>query len=161
MARLAQPSDEHDVALIKVDIPTPLQKVKMKDAEGTVQPGQAVTVMGYPGIAPAQVSVWSSKDPFNPGMKEATVPTPTVTPGNIGRIIPATSMKDMRYSGFGDSYQLTINATGSGNSGGPLFDGEGNVIGIYYAGAPDGQGTRITFAIPIKYGLQLMGIRKS
>ena len=161
MARLAQPSDEHDVALIKVDIPTPLQKVKMKDAEGTVQPGQAVTVMGYPGIAPAQVSVRSSKDPFNPGMKEATVPTPTVTPGNIGRIIPATSMKDMRYSGFGDSYQLTINATGSGNSGGPLFDGEGNVIGIYYAGATDGQGTRITFAIPIKYGLQLMGIRKS
>jgi len=161
MARLAQPSDEHDVALIKVDIPTPLQKVKMKDAEGTVQPGQSVTVMGYPGIAPTQVSVRNSKDPFNPGMKEATVPTPTVTPGNIGRIIPATSMKDMRYSGFGDSYQLTINATGSGNSGGPLFDGEGNVIGIYYAGATDAQGTRITFAIPIKYGLQLMGIRKS
>jgi len=161
LARLAQPSDEHDVALIKVDIPTPLQKVKMVDKTSSIQAGQTVTVMGYPGIAPQQVAVRSSKDPFNPEMKAATVPTPTVTPGSIGRIIPASSMKDMKFSGFGDSYQLTITATGSGNSGGPLFDDEGNVIGIYYSSATDPQGTRITFAVPIKYGLQLMGIRKS
>lgn len=161
LARLAQPSDEHDVALIKVDIPTPLEKVKMVDKSGSIQPGQSVTVMGYPGVAPQQVSVRSSKDPFNPEMKAATMPTPTVTPGSIGRIIPASSMKDMRFSGFGDSYQLTVTATGSGNSGGPLFDDEGNVIGIYYASNTDGQGTRITFAVPIKYGLQLMGVKKS
>ena len=154
LARLAQPSEEHDVALLKVDIPLPLGKVKMKDNYGKVQPGQSITVMGYPGIAPVQVAVRNSKDPFNPDYKASTIPTPTVTPGSIGRIISASSMKDLKFSGFGDSYQLTINATGAGNSGGPLFDDEGNVIGIFYAGANDPQGTRITFAVPIKYGLE-------
>jgi serine protease Do len=160
MARLAQPSDEHDVALLKVDIPSPLAKVKMKDSYGKIQPGQSITVMGYPGIAPQQVAVRNSKDPFNQEYKASTIPTPTVTPGNVGRIIPATSMKDLKFSGFGDSYQLTINATGTGNSGGPLFDDEGNVIGIFYAVSTDYQGTRITFAVPIKYGLDLMSVGK-
>jgi S1-C subfamily serine protease len=161
MARLVQPSDEHDVALIKVDIPTPLAKVKMKDDVASVAPGQAITVMGYPGISPQAVSVRGSNDPFNPDFKTSTRPTPTVTPGSIGRIIPASSMKEMKFSGFGDSYQLTVTATGAGNSGGPLFDHEGNVIGIFYASTQDDQGTRITFAVPIKYGLQLMGIGKT
>jgi S1-C subfamily serine protease/pSer/pThr/pTyr-binding forkhead associated (FHA) protein len=161
MARLVQPSDEHDVALIKVDIPSPLAKVKMKDDAASVTPGQSITVMGYPGVSPQAVSVRGSNDPFNPDYKTATRPTPTVTPGSIGRIIPASSMKEMKFSGFGDSYQLTVTATGAGNSGGPLFDHDGNVIGIYYASAQDDQGTRITFAVPIKYGLQLMGIGKT
>lgn len=160
MARLAQPSEEHDVALLKVDIPSPLGKVKMRDSYGKVQPGQTITVMGYPGIAPQQVAVRNSKDPFNPDYKASTIPTPTVTPGSVGRIIPASSMKDLKFSGFGDSYQLTVNATGAGNSGGPLFDDEGYVIGIYYAGSTDPQGTRITFAVPIKYGLDLMNVGK-
>jgi S1-C subfamily serine protease len=160
MARLAQPSEEHDVALLKVDIPSPLGKVKMRDSYGKVQPGQSITVMGYPGIAPQQVAVRNSKDPFNPDYKASTIPTPTVTPGSVGRIIPASSMKDLKFSGFGDSYQLTVNATGAGNSGGPLFDDEGYVIGIYYAGSTDPQGTRITFAVPIKYGLDLMNVGK-
>lgn len=161
-ARLEQPSDEHDVALIKVNIPTSLKKVTMKDDYGKVQAGQTVTVMGYPGIAPQQRTVRSSKDPFNQEWNETTVPTPTVTPGTIGRIVPASSMKDLviSQSGFGDSYQLTVNATGGGNSGGPVFDDKGNVIGIFYASANDGQ-TKITFAVPIKYGLQLMSVRKA
>ncbi|RYZ25425.1 MAG: serine protease, partial [Sphingobacteriales bacterium] len=127
MARLVQPSEEHDAALIKVDIPTSLSKVKMKDNTAGVGSGQSITVMGYPGIAPQAVSVRSSNDPFNAEYKSSTRPTPTVTPGSIGRVIPASSMKDLKFSGFGDSYQLTV-ASGSGSSGGPLFDDEGNVI---------------------------------
>ncbi|RYG03891.1 MAG: trypsin-like serine protease, partial [Chitinophagaceae bacterium] len=161
MARLVQPSDEHDVALIKVDIPAPLTKVKMKDDAGAIAPGQSITVMGYPGVSPQAVSVRNSNDPFNLETKFTSRPTPTVTPGNIGRIIPASSMRDMKFSGFGDSYQLTVNATGAGNSGGPLFDDEGYVIGLFYATMNDGQGTKITFAVPIKYGLSLMGVGKS
>ncbi|HRX93583.1 MAG TPA: S1C family serine protease, partial [Chitinophagaceae bacterium] len=104
--------------------------------------------------------VRKSNDPFNTKSDWTTIPTPTVTPGNIGRIIEGSSEKDNLYSSFGDSYQLTINATGGGNSGGPMFDDEGNVIGIYYAGKSDQQGTRISFAVPIKYGMELMGIKK-
>ena len=34
---------------------------------------------------------------------------------------------------------------------------EGQVVGIFFAGSWDPQATRITFAVPIKYGLELMG----
>lgn len=149
------PSDNHDVALIRADIPPSLTPVKMKDNYETVKPGQVVTVMGYPAMAPEQYVVRRSNDPFNPASKFTTVPTPTVTPGNIGRIIPASSESAKTISTFGDSYQLTINATGGGNSGGPMFDDEGNVIGIYYSGS-----SRISFAVPIKYGLELLGLKK-
>ena len=149
------PSDNHDVALIRADIPPSLTPVKMKDNYETVKPGQAVTVMGYPAMAPEQYVVRRSNDPFNPASKFSTVPTPTVTPGNIGRIIPASSESAKTISTFGDSYQLTINATGGGNSGGPMFDDEGNVIGIYYSGS-----AKISFAVPIKYGLELLGLKK-
>lgn len=157
------PSDVHDVAMIKVDMPESLPKVTMKDDYESVKPGQSVVVMGYPGVAPQEFVVRSSKDPFNANNQFTTIPTPTVTPGNIGRIIPGSSgptAQNQTYSTFGDSYQLTINATGPGNSGGPLFDDEGNVIGIYYAGGSDAAGTKISFAIPIKYGLELMGRKK-
>ncbi|MBS1732358.1 MAG: trypsin-like peptidase domain-containing protein, partial [Bacteroidetes bacterium] len=156
----ATPSDDHDVAMIKVELPESLSKVTMKDDYDNVKPGQTVTVMGYPGVAPEQYVVRKSNDPFKPNSQFTTVPTPTVTTGNIGRIIPASSDKNLTYSAFGDSYQLTINATGAGNSGGPMFDDEGNVIGIYYAGKSDARGTQISFAIPIKYGLELMGRKK-
>jgi len=159
-AQLTTASDNHDVALIKVEIPQALSPVKLKDNYTEIQEGDQVTVMGYPGVAPEQYVVRKSNDPFNTKSDWTTIPTPTVTPGNIGRIIEGSSEKDNLYSSFGDSYQLTINATGGGNSGGPMFDDEGNVIGIYYAGKSDQQGTRISFAVPIKYGMELMGIKK-
>jgi serine protease Do len=153
------PSDDHDIDLIKVDMPGSLSKVTMKDTYDHIAPGQSVTVMGYPGVAPEQYVVRKSNDPFHPNSEVTTVPTPTVTPGNIGRVIPGSSDKNLTYSSFGDSYQLTINATGPGNSGGPMFDDEGNVIGIYYAGTSGG-GPQISFAVPIKYGIELMGPKK-
>jgi len=153
------PSDEHDVAMLKIDIPESLTKVTMKDSYDDIKAGQVVTVMGYPGVAPEEYVVRKSNDPFNPQPQYTTMPTPTLTTGNIGRVIPASSDKNLTYSGFGDSYQLTINATGSGNSGGPMFDDKGNVVGIYYAGASLG-GANISFAVPIKYGLELMGRKK-
>lgn len=159
-AQLTTASDNHDVALIKVEIPQALSPVKLKDNYNEIQEGDPITVMGYPGVAPDQWVVRKSNDPFNSKSDVTTIPTPTVTPGNIGRIIEGSSEKDNLYSTFGDSYQLTVTATGGGNSGGPMFDDEGNVIGIYYASTQDFQGTRVTFAVPIKYGMELMGIKK-
>ena len=80
--------------------------------------------------------------------------------GNIGKIIRAADaeVKDgfMTYAPSGDTYQLTINSTGGGNSGGPMFDAFGNVIGIYFAGkTTDAQ---ISFSIPIRYGMELLKI---
>jgi S1-C subfamily serine protease len=87
-------------------------------------------------------------------MQLVTVPVPTLSQGNIGRLIKGSAVTESGnyYSIFGDSYQLTINSTGAGNSGGPLFDDQGAVIGIYNAG-----NTTISFAVPIRYGSELMG----
>jgi S1-C subfamily serine protease len=152
-----QPSEDHDVAMLKVDMVESLSSVKLNDNYERIKPGQSVTVMGYPGVAPVQLVARKSNDPFNTPTQYVTVPTPTVTPGSIGRIITGSNDKTYSYSTFGDSYQLTINATGPGNSGGPMFDDEGNVIGIYYAGNSDPRAGLISFAVPIKYGLELMG----
>jgi S1-C subfamily serine protease len=83
------------------------------------------------------------------------VPVPTLSQGNVGRLIKGSVETESGnyYSIFGDSYQLTINSTGPGNSGGPLFNDQGQVIGIYNA-----SNETISFAVPIKYGLELMGI---
>jgi serine protease Do len=58
------------------------------------------------------------------------------------------------YYSESDSYQLTANATGPGNSGGPVFDEHGRVVGVFYAGNPT-----ITFAVPIKFAKELMEVK--
>ena len=60
-------------------------------------------------------------------------------------------------SQFGDVYQLTVNSTGGGNSGGPVMDSRARVIGLFtYAIQGD---VRLTFAVPIRYGMELMGTK--
>ena len=159
----AQASDDHDVAIIKISIPGSLSPVTMFDNYAKVKPGQPLTVMGYPAVAPRGFVAGRSKDTFKRDVKITTMPTPKVTPGTVESIIQGSSefsAKDISYSTFGDSYQLTISATGEANSGGPLFDDEGRVVGIYYAGVTDIAGTQISFAVPIKYGLELMSRKK-
>lgn len=153
-------SESHDVAMIKINTVQSLSKVTMLDNYAALKPGQIVTVMGYPGVAPEQYVLRKSNDVNNPKGIISSVPTPTVTTGNIGRIIPGSSEKNLTHSTAGDVIQLTINATGAGNSGGPMFDDKGNVIGIFFAGTQDASGTQITFALPIKYGMELMGMTK-
>lgn len=164
-AKLSRISDRHDVAMVKVDLPQPVKKVELNDNYDTITAGMAVTVLGYPAIAPAISVVTRSQDAFNREQQERTVPDPTVTPGTIGRIVrgeiaPAGGREYDYFSEFGDTYQLTINATGGGNSGGPVFDDHGRVVGIYTAGrnwASRGDAA-ISFATPIRYGIELMQV---
>jgi len=80
----------------------------------------------------------------------------------VGKVLRGQSVGKAAayYSEMGDYYQLTVNATGAGNSGGPVFDKDGNAIGIFSASSSRNDATRITFAVPIKYGLELMGRRQ-
>ena len=57
--------------------------------------------------------------------------------------------------GFQDVYQLSTSATGSGNSGGPVFDSEGRAIGIFTYGMNTPGDAAVTYAIPIRYGMEL------
>ncbi len=83
------------------------------------------------------------------------IPDPTVTTTNIGNIIRDSDEKDKdkRISVMGDVIQLATGSTGAGNSGGPVFDNQGRVIGIFFAGQ---QADAITYAVPIRYGKEFL-----
>jgi len=161
-AKLSRVSDRHDVAMIKVDLPQPVKQVKLNDNYDAIKAGMEITVLGYPAISPSVAVVTRSQDVFNRESQVRIVPDPTVTPGAVGRVVrgdisPAGGRAGDYLSFFGDTYQLTVNATGGGNSGGPVFDDHGQVIGIYTAGRW-GPGTAVSFATPIRYGIELMQV---
>jgi len=142
-------------------VPQPVKKVELFDSYDQVAAGQAITILGYPVVSPTVSVTTRSQDPFNREAQQRTVPDPTVTAGFIGRVLrgqvaPAGGKDTDYFSEFGDSYQLTANATGGGNSGGPVFDEKGRVIAIYYASRS--LDARITFAVPIRYGMELMQV---
>jgi S1-C subfamily serine protease len=154
-SQLKQTSDRHDVALIKVDVPGQLTKVELFDNYDTLKKGEQVTIMGYPAASPAVYGVIKSSDVFNKGTQIKIIPDPTVTTTNIGNIIRDSDEKDKnkRVSIMGDVIQLATGSTGSGNSGGPVFDSQGRVIGIFFAGQ---QADAITYAVPIRYGKEFL-----
>lgn len=158
-AKIVRISSTHDVAMIKIDLPEALPKVELFDSYEEIQPGDPAIVMGYPGIAPVQLVLKRSQDVFNSNPNITSVPVPTVSTGNVGRMVRGSeknSKIDDYRSTFGDYYQLTINSTGGGNSGGPMFDDKSRVVGVYSAGKWE-PGTSISFAVPIKYVMELMG----
>jgi serine protease Do len=161
-ARVAGVSDRHDAAMIKIDIPDSVPKVDLNDNYDSIKPGDATIVLGYPGVSPPVYGVIRSQDVFNRESQVRIIPDPTISVGNIGRVIRAqdadnSGNKDLIISGFGDAYQLTINSTGAGNSGGPVFDDRGRVTGIFFAGGSSG-GASVTYAVPIRYGKELMSV---
>lgn len=162
-ARLVRVSDSTDVALIKIDLPKQVTPVQM-DTDNSVQPGDTITVMGYPGISPDVEVKINSQDPLNREGVWRVIPEPSVTNGNVSKVISGSgnllnNQVSAYFSEMGDVYQLTANATGSGNSGGPVFNDKGKVIGIFTYSRHDKQGTQITFAVPIKYGQEIMGVQ--
>ena len=162
-AKVARVSDRHDVAMLKIDVPDSVPKVELNDNYDSIKPGDPSIVLGYPGVSPPVYGVIRSQDVFNREAQLKIIPDPTISVGNIGRVIrgqDASANKDMTYSGFGDAYQLTINSTGAGNSGGPVFDDHGRVTGIFFAGGSAG-GASVTYAVPIRYGKELMSVSAS
>jgi serine protease Do len=163
-ARLVRVSDTADVALIKIDVPQPVAPVKL-DTDDNMQAGDIITVMGYPAVSPSTAVRSKSQDPMNRQDEWRIVPDPSITGGNIGKVIkgeatPAGGSAYDYFSEMGDVYQLTVNATGSGNSGGPVFNDKGEVIGIFTYGRSDPQGIQISFAVPIKHGRDIMDIQR-
>lgn len=156
-AQLKQVSDRHDVAMIKIDVPGQVTKVELFDNYEQLKKGESVTILGYPAASPRVYGVIQSQDVFNRTAQLKIIPDPTVTATNIGNIIrdesDTTGKKDKTVSEMGDVIQLATGSTGSGNSGGPVFDDRGRVIGIFFAGD---QQNAITYAVPIRYGKEFL-----
>lgn len=158
-AAVQRVSDQHDVALIKVSAPSTLPKTELYDSYDVTKVGDEVIVMGYPAVSDYVVAVLRSRDLFNRDAQQRVVPDPTVSVGNIGKILRAADgpiSQSMLEFSSGDTYQLTINSTGAGNSGGPMFDAYGRVIGIFFAGKTGD--VQISFSLPIRYGMELMSV---
>lgn len=159
-AKVARSSDRADVSMIKVDLPRSLPKVELNDNYNTIQPGAEVVVMGYPGVTPNVIQVTDSVDLHNAEKVAETIPNPTISDGNVGTVLRNGSNntgEEGVYSEIGDYYQLQINTTGQGNSGGPVFDDQGKVIGIFTLGGAKA-GAAVSYAVPVRYGMELMGI---
>lgn len=157
--RLARKSIKHDVALITVDSPGVLPHVPLEDSATEPALGELVTILGYPSVSMDVVGVTKTSNPFDSGLTLSPFYNPTLTTGHMGkRITPNIRLSDpatTAVSPIWDAYQLTANATGKGNSGGPVFNSKGRVTGIFFAGREHG-GAAVTYAIPIKYGRDLI-----
>ncbi len=147
-------SESHDVVLLKIDSPEDLPFVELNDNYDTVKAGDKVTVLGYPSASPITYGEIRSQDAFNRESQYRVIADPSLTPGVIGRVLRAKNEDGKTTtSSFGDAYQITA-SPGAGNSGGPVFDSQGKVIGIYYAGTRRND-TMISFVVPIRYAKDL------
>jgi S1-C subfamily serine protease len=129
-----QPTWGRDVAIIKVERDN-LPSVTLGDSD-TVEVGQEVFIIGYPGFVLEQF--------FNP---DETL-EPTVTRGVVSA---------RRTLGTGIEAIQTDAAINSGNSGGPVYNMDGEVIGIATFGAGPEYGIEaIKFALPVNLAVEFL-----
>jgi serine protease Do len=152
-------SPRHDVAMLKISVPGNLPKVDLHDADSTLRKGDGLVIMGYPGGAPDVYSPLKSKNPLNTENRITVIPDPTVSVTSVGNIVKeveSAKSEEVRLSfQGGDSIRYAQSLTFGGNSGGPVFDMQGRVIAIHYAGYRGPGGPDAGLGVPIKYGLQL------
>jgi serine protease Do len=157
-AHLIRASEDADAALIKIDTAQKLSAVTVAK-DDTVSPGQKVIVLGYPAFSEQNVAVFKTRENGENRTQEEVIPEPTVTTGIISNISqPTQQAGNVTVVGTGgDVYQMSL-ASGAGNSGGPVFDGKGQVIGLFTYG--NTANNTVTYAVPIRYARDLMQMQR-
>jgi serine protease Do len=156
-ATLLRASGQADVAEIKVDSTQSLSKLELAD-DNTVQIGQKIILLGYPGVSQETYGVQQSTEGGHVRDKVVYIPEPTVTEGVIAKLPTKTDHHDQNngmtmVGSTGDTYQLDIFA-GPGHSGGPVIDSTGKVIAIMSMRRVSAE--HVSFAVPVSYVRELL-----
>ena len=156
-ATLLRASGEADVAEIKVDSTQSLSKLELAD-DNTVQIGQKIILLGYPGVSQETYGVQQSNEGGRLRDKVVYIPEPTVTEGVVAKLPTKTDRQDQNngmtmIGSTGDTYQLDIFA-GPGHSGGPVIDSTGKVIAIMSMRRISAE--HVSFAVPVSYVRELL-----
>ncbi len=155
-ADLIRVSSDSDAALVKIDTPQPLGQVEVA-TDDAVTVGERIIVLGYPGLSVENRQAQQIQEAGQIRSQIDVIPEATVTDGIVSKLATGVKERDgiMTYSNLGDVIQLSAVATGAGNSGGPVFNATGKVIGLFTYSRSRGN-ERVTLAVPIKYGRDLM-----
>lgn len=161
-ANFVRASTDADAALIKIDAPQKLRAVQLATDE-KVEVGDVAFVLGYPGVSEETIAITQSHEAGRDQSRAEIVPEPSLTEGIVMKLgepdqpqrVSANASAATLLGTLGDAFQLSINSTGHGNSGGPVFNDKGRVIGLYTYGR-DMAGARVSFAVPIKHGYALL-----
>lgn len=165
-AELVRVSSAADVAMIKVDVPTRLNAVTLADPKAEPARGSRAYVMGYPDVSERYSALVETTEVGRRYSYEQ-IADPTITVGNVSNIArgrrefeaePGTVHYTENVLGY--IYEIAVPGTGSGNSGGPVFNDQGEVIGIYTYGRETATGASTSFAVPITFGVSLLGPRR-
>ncbi|HEX8491888.1 MAG TPA: FHA domain-containing protein [Pyrinomonadaceae bacterium] len=159
-AQVTTTSDEHDAALIRVNLPNALQKVETYDNYGSIRQGDKIIMIGYSTSSEPVYLLTKAKEDTGRGTEMRELPDPTMAGGSIGRLPRGqdkSGKKENIVNVAGDFYQLTINSSALGNSGSPIFDSYGRVIAIFSTGRQTS--TSFTYAVPIRYGMELLNTK--
>jgi serine protease Do len=156
-ATLARASGQADVAEIKVDSTQSLSKLELAE-DNTVQIGQKIILLGYPGVSQETYGVQQSTEGGRLRDKVVYIPEPTVTEGVVAKLPTKTDRHDQNNAitmigSTGDTYQLDIFA-GPGHSGGPVIDSTGKVIAIMSMRRTSAE--HVSFAVPVSYVRELL-----
>ncbi|MGI6424176.1 MAG: S1C family serine protease [Tepidanaerobacteraceae bacterium] len=137
--KVGEPAPGKDVAVLKIEGNDNLMTVSLGD-DTDIQTGDTVFVIGYPAAAT-----------FNPALAAESAIESTMTSGLISAI------KTM--PGGWKVFQMDAAISG-GNSGGPVFNNKGEVIGIATFGSVDfetgGSVQGMNFAIPVSIAKQFL-----
>jgi S1-C subfamily serine protease len=120
-------SRDVDLALIRVDIRGGTPTVRgLNTRPDTLQQGDPVAVIGFP---------------MGTELPMGDVARTSFSAGTISKVLPDV----LQLDGYGSP----------GASGSPIFDGNGEVIGILYGGQ-EGSAGRIVFGVPSRHAVQLL-----
>ncbi|WP_159727435.1 trypsin-like peptidase domain-containing protein [Methylosinus sp. Ce-a6] len=159
-AALVRASADSDAALIKIDSPQLLDKVELAD-DDQVTIGEKVVVLGYPGVSVENVQRQVTVENGLTRVQNEVIPEATVTDGIVSKLSTGYKEKDgVTLTSAGERIQLSVLATGAGNSGGPVFNANGKVIGLFTYSRSRGD-ARVTLAVPIKFGRDLLRAQRN